>query len=1000
MHLKFSLAEVAPKPTSLEVNVSQPSGSALAQQEEKEKPNLHGDKPSPPDPLHYQLSTATVKKPEEGLLLPESEDHSTSSNWDTDDEASLPLSSPRSPNLPDASTFDKLGLGPRTALTSTPSSTVDDTNSPEGRHQGEEEQPPPETNTKPQEELPQEILPSDDEEVEVSELDSDFSMDGDLPDLGGYEPSTASDVGRSELLRRRSSTHSTPIDEKTGMRETPATTTSPVLTESSGVVVTPLSFTATTLDALSANPGNFPSGAHKGTELLESGGSGDEIDPVVKELSFSEQQEDQKEEMKNESPQEDVQGSGEQKPQGDDFDDSDWDTEEEEELGGELPEAALAMPEGEQQPRIAQPAPPKVDYFSYYDSDSEGEDEVENSVLPNTATAVTGDKGNETPEERVPSHVPTSPISTLDQVKAPREQKLPPLKFPMLPSLTVPMPPPLVAPTPPSLMVQTPPSSLPVSPTTGKPNSEDIPETSHASEAHHQKAPLSQSPGSEDSETESEWEREQKLRKQGKNRPEVQLDSGLDTMAASSQASVRAGGTQSPVESVTTHDVLQQNAASPPLQFTPEGIDLKTSKSEATSDKHNVERIEHQLQGSLEEHGTHHSICVVPSESTNNNPGHDKGPVLSVEAETSRGQGRPCRHTDDLDAARNEMEEEASRRFYERQNEFQLLMKSRGERTDKTWVSPRQRAENNSQQSPTHSPRIGSQDHGMETSDTSGTALTGKSRVQLMKEMWEGGSMFGQKEVEESLVKTDGSSVRADSSLVRAGYTHEQSSPSLHLGSRVGSPEASQSGVRDQETAPQPKVQPETKALSLHKISSKTAPNANNSRNKSGPVTDNAEDSEDEILELLSESGSEGEGEEEEEVGGLLFDSPLETKLPECGPEQGSVAPAERTESTVQRQTLSAKLPLQGEPLQVTPRVQEQSVQRTSSELPNLDESDHRPVPPVREGAATPTSPQPTVQPPSSRDICDVSYRSCPRVCFVPVIVMYCVTAHTRIVLY
>ena len=132
--------------------------------------------------------------------------------------------------------------------------------------------------------------------------------------------------------------------------------------------MTPLSFTATTLDALSANPGNFPSGARKGTELLESGDSGDEIDPVVKELSFSEQQEDQKEEMKNESPQEDVQGSGEQKPQGDDFDDSDWDTEEEEELGGELPEAALVMPEGEQQPRIAQPAPPKVDYFSYYDS--------------------------------------------------------------------------------------------------------------------------------------------------------------------------------------------------------------------------------------------------------------------------------------------------------------------------------------------------------------------------------------------------------------------------------------------------------------------------------------------------------------------------------------------------------------------------------------------------------------------------------------------------------
>ena len=966
------------------MNVSHLSGTVLAQQEEEED-NHRGMKPSPSDPLHYQLSTATVRTPDEGLPLPESEDHSTSSEWDTDDDASLPLSSPQSPILPATSTFDKPGLGSRTVLTSTPSPAGDDTNNPEGRHEGEGEQLPPETDTKPQEELPQETLPSDDEEVEVSELDSDFSLDGDLPDLGGYEPSTASDMGRSELVRRRSSAHTTPTDEKTGMRETPATMTSPVLTESSGVVVTPLSFTASTLDASSASPGKSPSGVCKDTELLEPGDSGDEIDRVVKELSFSEQKEDQKGEVEGGSPQEGSQlggeekpTGGEEKPPGDEFDDSDWDTEEEEEVEEELEEelsgTASAMPEGKREPRKAPPALPKVDYFSYYDSNSEEEDEVENSVLPSAAT---GDKGNETPEERVPSHIPTSPVCALDKVKAAREQKLPPLTTPTLPPLTIHTPPSLTVQTLPSLTVHTPPSSLPVSPTVGKPTSMDIPETSRTGEASEQKTPLdlSQSSGSGDSETESEWEREQRLKKQGKNPPELQLDSGLGTMAASSQASVKAGGAQSPVECVPTHDVLHQSTAAVPSQFTPEGIDVKSPTSETTPGKRNVERIGHQLQSSLEEDGTRHSSLVVPSGSTGN-PGHDKGPAHSVQAETSADQGRPRGPADDLDAARNEMEEEAARRFHERQNEFQILMKSRGERTDRTWVSPRQKAEKNSQWSPTHSPGIGSQDHGMETSDTGGAVLVGKSRVQLMKEMWESGSVSGQKGVAESLVK-------ADSSPVRAGCSREQSSPSPRLGSRVKSPETSRSDVPDQETAPQPEVQPETEALSLQRIPPQTPLDANNPSNQSCAVTDNLEDSEDEILELLSESGSEEEGEEEEEVGGLLFEPSLETKPPEFVPEQGIVTPAECTENTVQKPTLTAKPPLQGEPQHVSPKGQEQPVLKASLRLPNLAESDHQPAPAVTEGAATPTCPQPAVQPLNSGDnISDVSFRPCSNILY------------------
>ena len=855
---EISPSEIAPKPLPPDLLVTQPSDTALPQQEEKAT-NLLTDKPSPADPLHYQLSTTAAGNPDGRPLPTEPEDHSISSDWDSDDEASLPLSSPNSP-IP----LTKLEPGSTSAITGPLQESSQPASNPEGRS-GEQLQT--ETVTKLQEDKTQpeeEEVEEEEEEVEVSDFDSDFSLDGDLPDFGGYEPSTSSDVGRSELLRRRSSTS---LHDKgsaafvAAPKERPATLASP---ESSAVAVTPLSSTAFTPDAGSNNPERSPFGA---LNERGDGEAGMELSKgVEKVLSFSEQREEtgvhQEESLQ------------EGKEKRDEFDDSDWDSKEEEELSESVQGTSRQvdfLPES----KVTPPTRPKADYFSYYNSDSEGEEEIEKAVMPpSVPPPPTGAGAEERKKKLDKDHMPSSLVHA-GGVEAVMEQKSP------TPTVSIPSP------------------LAPVSSVAGKFPSVGTHDTSR----NEQKglATLEQSASSEESE--SEWEQDQRLKR---NRPPLQVTPNRPT--------------------------------SPPLQVTP---------NRPTSPPVSAEHNEHRLQGSPEE---------VAARTSSETPEGERG-------RKRRGprRGTTTVTTDDLAAARIKMEDEASERFHSKQNELQTLLKSRGKWTDNTWVSPRHKAKGDSEQSQsplslvqlpsllaprnrTDVPELEMKDSGFtsleqetQPSGEGGVVPRGKSKVQLMKEVWESKLPFRQTGADE----TPGD---------RLGVceTQEQDSASPPVSSWLEPQNTFQEDGPKQDTTadmlPAVKVQAPTELAAL-----------NSGGHSPG---DQKEESEEEILELLSDGDSEGEGGEGREMeregkrerdeerkkeregrveaGGLL---PLETKPLERVPD----------DRTTENNTLATKLP---EPSQVTPKVQEQP--KVTSSLPNPGDSRHRSTPVTKEGTTPP----------------------------------------------
>ena len=731
--------------------------------------------------------------------------------------------------------------------------------------------------------------------MEVSDFDSDFSLEGDLPDFGGYEPSTSSDVGRSELLRRRSSTSlhdksSSSLHDKgsaaliAAPKEAPATLTSP---ESTAVAVTPLSSTAFTPDGGSINLEKSPFGALK--ERFDSGDGEELSKDVEKVLSFSEQREETGVE---EQQKKGLQG-GKEKRLKDEFDDSDWDSKEEEEEEEDLSESVQvtsrqvdSLPE----PKVTPPTQPKVDYFSYYDSDSEGEDEIEKAVMPPSAPPP-----------------PTATAAGAEEVKEKLDK-----------------------------------DHAPVSPLAGESPLGGTHDTSH----NEQKVPatLEQSASSEESESESEWEEDQRLKRRR-----------LTELQPSSRLTALSGETD-----VSRPDIPHEKLATSPPPTIPTSPPTETLSAENN---------ELRLQGSLEEA----SAIIVSSESAPGNT--DKVPLRSSEGEGGRKhrgarRGTTAVTTDDLNAARRKIEDEASQRFHDMQNELQTLLKSRGKWTDNTWVSPRHKAKEDSEEShlpggiqlpslsapmirtgvsepETKDSGITSLEQGSQPSGEGGVVLRGKSRVQFMKEVWESKLPFAQTETDE---------IPGDRPAVCD--TQEQDSPSPPVSSWLEPQNTVQRDGPNQDTAPD--VLPEVKAP--------TEPAALISSGKSPrDQKDNLEDSEEEILELLSEG--EGEGEEEEgkevereekrerdigeegrevgvEAGGLL---PLETKALEY-------VPGGRT---TENNVLATKLP---ESSQVTPKVQKQP--KPSSGLPNPGDRST----PVTKVDTTPAQrPRPAIQPLSSQ---------------------------------
>ena len=751
------------------------------------------------------------------------------------------------------------------------------------------------------------------EEVEVSDFDSDFSLDGDLPDFGGYEPSTSSDVGRSELLRRRSSTSlhdksSTSLHDKSSSslhdkgsagfvaapKEAPATLTSP---ESTAVAVTPLSSTAFTPDGGSINLEKSPFGALK--ERFDSG-DGEELSKgVEKVLSFSEQREETGVE---EQQKKGLQG-GKEKRLKDEFDDSDWDSKEEEEEEDDLSESVQAT--GRQvdslpEPKVTPPTRPKVDYFSYYDSDSEGEDEIEKAVMspsaPPPPTATGAEEEKEKPDK---DHVPSSMMHA-GGVEA-------------------------------------------VSPQAGESGG------SHDTSQNEQKVPptLEQSASSEESESESEWEEDQRLKR--RRLTELQPSSRLTALSGETDVS----RPDIPPEKLTT---------SPP----PTRPILPPTKTQS------AENIEHRLQGSQEE-----ASAVVSSESPPGNTEKDKVPLRSSEGERGRKhrgarRGTTTVTTNDLNAARRKIEDEASQRFHDMQNELQTMLKSRGKWTDRTWVSPRHKAKEDSEQS--HLPgriqlpslstptiRTGvsepetkdsgftSLEQGSQASGEGGVVPRGKSRVQLMKEVWESKLPFGQTETDE---------IPGDRPAVCDTQEQEQHSPPVS--SWLEPQNTVQRDGPNQDTTPEVKAQAPTEPAAL--ISSGKSP--------SDHQKDNLEDSEEEILELLSEGEGEGEGEEEKEVEREeKREMDKEEKGREVGVEAGGLLPLETKpleyvpdDRTTENNILATKLP---ESSQVTPKVQKRP--KASSGLPNPGEGGDRSTAVPKVDTTPPRRPQPAIQPLSSQ---------------------------------
>ena len=762
--------------------------------------------------------------------------------------------------------------------------------------------------------------------MEVSDFDSDFSLEGDLPDFGGYEPSTSSDVGRSELLRRRSSTSlhdksSSSLHDKgsaafiAAPKEAPATLTSP---ESTAVAVTPLSSTAFTPDGGSVNLEKSPFGALK--ERFDSGDGEELSKDVEKVLSFSEQREETGVE---EQQKKGLQG-GKEKRLKDEFDDSDWDSKEEEEEKEDLSESVQvtsrqvdSLPE----PKVTPPTQPKVDYFSYYDSDSEGEDEIEKAVMPPSAPpppTATAAGAEEVKEKLDKDHVPSSPMH-VGGLEAVMEQTSP------APKASIPS------------------SLVPVSPLAGDSPSGGTHDTSHSE----QKVPttLEQSASSEESESESEWEEDQRLKRRR-----------LTELQPSSRLTALSGETD-----VSRPDIPHEKLATSPPPFRP-----MPPPTETLSAEHNELR----LQGSLKE-----ASAVVSSESAPGNTEKDKVPLRSSEGEGGRKRrggrrGTTAVTTDDLNAARRKIEDEASQRFHDMQNELQTLLKSRGKWTDNTWVSPRHKAKEDSEEShllggiqlpslsapmirtgvsepETKDSGITSLEQGSQPSGEGGVVPSGKSRVQFMKEVWESKLPFAQTETDE---------IPGDRPAVCD--TQEQDSPSPPVSSWLEPQNTVQRDGPNQDTAPDvlPEAQAPTEPAAL--ISSGKSPR---------DQKDNLEDSEEEILELLSEG--EGEGEEEEgkevereekrerdigeegrevgvEAGGLL---PLETKALEY-------VPGGRT---TENNVLATKLP---ESSQVTPKVQKQP--KPSSGLPNPGDRST----PVTKVDTTPAQrPRPAIQALSSQ---------------------------------
>lgn len=746
--------------------------------------------------------------------------------------------------------------------------------------------------------------------MEVSDFDSDFSLDGDLPDFGGYEPSTSSDVGRSELLRRRSSTSlhdksSTSLHDKgsaafvAAPKEAPASHTSP---ESTAVAVTPLSSTAFTPDGGSINLEKAPFGALN--ERFDSG-DGEELSKgVEKVLSFSEQ----REETGVEEQQKKGLHGGKEKRLEDEFDDSDWDSKEED--LSESVQATGRQVDSLPEPKVTPPTRPKVDYFSYSDSDSEGEDEIEKAVMPPSAPpppTVTVTGAEEEKEKLDKDHVPSS-LMHAGGVEPVIEQTSPVLKASI-------------------------PSSLaPVSPQAGESGG------SHDTSQNEQKvlATLEQSASSEESE--SEWEEDKRLKR--RRLTELQPSSRLTALSGETDVS----RPDIPPKKLTT--------SPPPTRPTP-------PLTKTLSAEHNEPR----LQGSQEE-----ASAVVSSEIP-----PDKVPLRSSEGEGGRKHRGAHRGTttvtaDDLNAARRKIEDEASQRFHDMQNELQTLLKSRGKWTDSTWVSPRHKAKEDSEQS--HLPgriqlpslsaptiRTGvsepetkdsgftSLEQGSQLSGEGGVVPRGKSRVQLMKEVWESKLPFGQTETDE---------IPGDR-LAVCDTQEEQHSPSPPVSSWLEPQNTVQRDGPNQDTAPEVKAQAPTEPAAL--ISGCKLP--------SDHQKDNLEDSEEEILELLSE----GEGEEEKEVereekretdkeekgrvgveaGGLL---PLETKPLEYVPD----------DRTTENNILATKLP---ESSQVTPKVQKRP--KASSGLPNPGEGGDRSTPVPKVDTTPPQRPRPAIQPLSSQ---------------------------------
>ena len=736
------------------------------------------------------------------------------------------------------------------------------------------------------------------EEVEVSDFDSDFSLDGDLPDFGGYEPSTSSDVGRSELLRRRSSTSlhdkgSTSLHDKgstafvAAPRETPATLTSP---ESSAVAVTPLSSTAFTPDAGSNNPERSPFGVLKERFDSGDGEAGVELSKgVEKVLSFSEQ----REETGVEDHQEEGLQGGKEKRQEDEFDGSDWDSKEEEEEAveeklSESVQGTSRQVDSLPELKVTPPTRPKADYFSYYDSDSE--DEIEKAVMPPSAPLSPPPAGAEEGKEKLDKdHVPSSLVHA-GGVEAVMEQKS------STPTVSIPSP------------------LAPVSSVAGKSPSVGTHDMSEKGPA-----TLEQSASSEESETESEWEQDQRLKR---NRP------------------------RSPPPQVTPN-----RPTSPPPQVTP---NRPTSPpNETVSAEHN----EHRLQGSPEE-----AAALISSESPACNTERDKVPLHSSEGEGDRKRRGPRRGTttvttDDLDAARRKIEDEASERFHGKQNELQTLLKSRGKWTDSTWVSPRHKSKGDSEQSQFPlspgriqlpsllAPRIRTDVQEVETKDSGfmsleqgtqpsgegGVVPRGKSKVQLMKEVWESKLPFGQ-------------TIAAETPGDRLAVcdTQEQDSPLPPVSSWLEPQNTFQEDGPNQDTTP-----PEVKAQAPTEL----------------------EESEEEILELLSEGDSEGEGGEGREMEregkrerGEEGEREREARVEAGGPLE--TKPLERVpdDRTTENNALATKLP---EPSQVTPKVQEQP--KVSSSLPVPGESGHRSTPVTKEDTTPPWRPRPAIQPLSSQ---------------------------------